>query len=92
MRSLLLSLPLLIVGCTTDPGFTPAQRLAGEWTSAMDGSRVTMSPDGTWLYAYIDENGRHVLPGSFDAGWKTVTFISDAGLCAGVEGRYDYDR
>ncbi len=57
----------------------------------MDGTRVTMSSDGTWLYAYIDENGRHLLPGSFDATWDTITFISDDGLCAGVEGRYDYD-
>ena len=57
----------------------------------MDGTRVTMSPDGTWLYAYIDENGRHVHPGSFDATWDTITFITQDGLCAGVEGRYDYE-
>ena len=57
----------------------------------MDGTRVTMSPDGTWLYAYIDENGRHVHPGTFDATWNTITFITRDGLCAGVEGRYDYD-
>lgn len=91
MRCLFLSLPLLFIGCTTDPGFTPAQRLSGEWTSTMDGSRVTMSPDGSWLYAYLDENGNHVLPGSYVATWDTITFMTRDGVCAEVEGRYEYD-
>ncbi len=57
----------------------------------MDGSRVTMSPDGTWLYAYLDEDGSHVLPGSFEATWDMITFTTWDGRCADVEGRYDYD-
>lgn len=57
----------------------------------MDGSRVTMSPDGSWLYAYNDQDGRHELPGSFEATWDVITFVSDDGLCIDVEGRYDYE-
>jgi hypothetical protein len=35
-----------------------------------------MSPDGTWLYAYLDEDGSHVLPGSFKATWEMITFTT----------------
>lgn len=91
MRCLLLTISILCVGCTSDPGFTPAQRLAGEWTSSMDGARVTMSSDGTWIYASIDENGNIAHPGTFEATWDTITLRSDNGPCRGMEGRYEYD-
>lgn len=84
-------LPLItLVGCTT-PHFTPAERLAGDWTCGMDGSRVHLAPDGRWTYYFTNEDGPAVQPGNFEATWKTISFHSDTGPCAEVEGRYDYE-
>ena len=89
---LLTILPLLaFTGCTTQPAFTPAERLAGQWTCALDGSRVHLLPDGQWTYFFINEDGPVIRPGSFEATWKTVSFQSDEGDCAGIIGEYGYE-
>ncbi|MDG2423912.1 MAG: hypothetical protein P8M22_08030 [Phycisphaerales bacterium] len=91
MRSITL-LPLLaLVGCATQPSFTPAERLAGDWTCSMDGSRVHLEADGDWIYHFTDEAGPTTQPGSFEATWKTISFQSDVGSCSDVVGSYEYE-
>lgn len=91
MRCLSLLFLLALVGCSTTPPFTPTERLAGEWTCAMDGSRVHLTPDGRWTYYFTSEDGPAAQPGSFEATWKTISFNADAGNCMNIDGRYDYE-
>ena len=81
----------LLVGCAPKPDFTPAQWLAGDWTSTMDGSRVQLMPDGRMEFHFVDEDGPGIRPGVFDATWNTITFNTDVGPCANVQGRYRYE-
>ena len=88
---LLLLATLSTAACGPDVPFTPAQRLAGEWTCTMDGTRVHLHADGRWELILETEDGVSRTPGTFTATWSSITISSESGPCPGVDGRYTYE-
>ncbi|MBG79732.1 MAG: hypothetical protein CMJ39_03350 [Phycisphaerae bacterium] len=85
--TLLLSTLLFLTACGPDIPFTPAERLAGEWTCTMDGSQAVLHADGTWTSLAPDLSQSE---GTFKATWKTIEFMAASGPCADLAGSYGY--